>query len=116
MLDVKVKNTNKEFKKIFKELTEITDKELKENVAKSLVDLKSVTPKDTGLAANSWQLEKSIDDVHGFDQYEVNNAVDYIGVLNSGSSKQAPKRFIEKTLLKYFEADGIVVKKTTIRR
>lgn len=46
------------------------------------------TPVDTGRARNGWELELG-------DTPVVQNMVPYIGVLNDGHSKQAPKMFVE---------------------
>ena len=50
--------------------------------------LMRATPVDTGQARNGWQLTLGDDAV-------IENAVPYIGRLNDGHSKQAPKLFIE---------------------
>lgn len=54
--------------------------------------LQAVTPVDTGTARNGWQLS-----VAG-KQTVVENMVPYIGVLNDGSSKQAPAGFVENEI------------------
>jgi hypothetical protein len=67
-------------------------------------DLKRNTPIDTGLARASWE---NIDTVEGA---IIRNNVSYIEQLNSGSSKQAPAFFVEKTLLKHGKPVGQLVK------
>jgi hypothetical protein len=59
-----------------------------------LLDLKEATPKDTKLASNSWFLKR----VNGLEAV-ISNEQDYIIILNNGSSKQAPRNFIEITML-----------------
>jgi hypothetical protein len=68
--------------------------------------LVSATPVDTGEAKAGWRLNKEI---KGF---SISNDVDHIGPLNSGSSKQAPSRFIEKTVLSVpgVKPNGAIVK------
>ena len=51
--------------------------------------LKEATPVDTGYARDSWK----------HDGKAITNDAEYIEKLNSGSSKQAPSFFIERTLL-----------------
>jgi len=51
--------------------------------------LKVATPIDTGEARDGWHREKDA----------IVNRVDHISHLNKGTSKQAPKYFIERTLL-----------------
>lgn len=54
-----------------------------------LAGLISATPVDTGVARNGWQMSKNGRSVI------VENQVPYIGILNDGTSKQAPAGFIE---------------------
>jgi hypothetical protein len=66
--------------------------------------LKAATPVDTGHARDGWQ------NVNG----KIINDVEYISELNSGSSKQAPAYFIERTLLEHSQVDsnGVIVTPT----
>lgn len=50
--------------------------------------LMRATPVDTGRARNGWQLQLGQDPT-------IENQVPYVGKLNDGHSKQAPKMFIE---------------------
>jgi hypothetical protein len=75
-----------------------------EKVVSSLVkDLADVTPKDTGRAAAGWKISKSLDTITVF------NDVPYLPMLNKGSSKQAPARFIERTAIRYGRPLGTIV-------
>ena len=69
------------------------DKEIEEAVQKKkeelLEKLKAATPVDTGHARDSWQI----------DEQGIFNDAEYINELNQGSSTQAPKYFIESTVL-----------------
>ena len=58
-----------------------------------VVDLKEATPVDTGKARDGWKYDPL--------SKTISNEVDYITDLNQGSSRQAPKWFVEMTLLKY---------------
>jgi hypothetical protein len=70
------------------------EKQFKEKTTKLVEDLKEATPVETGLARDSWSLE-----IENGTTAVISNSQDYIGTLNSGSSKQAPRYFIERTIL-----------------
>ncbi len=102
MISVKIrgiKNLNKDFEKKIKEnLENIKDIRVKEIVS----SLQDATPVDTGNARAGWHYENSA----------IVNDVEYIDILNQGTSKQAPSNFIEKTLLaqKNVLPNGVIVK------
>lgn len=73
--------------------------------SKMVAELRAATPVLTGLAKSSWVVIKN----SNYD-YFVRNTVDYIGELNAGSSKQAPKYFIESISLKYGRPVGTIVR------
>jgi len=78
-----------------------------DSVSKAILsDLKEVTPKDTGAAANSWEVTNLDKEKLSF---EINNDKDYIKYLNAGSSQQAPANFIERTVLDYGTPKGTIV-------
>ena len=58
-------------------------------IKKAVEALKEATPVDTGKARDGWRYENGA----------IVNDVEYIDRLNQGTSKQAPARFIEQTLL-----------------
>ena len=68
----------------------------------TLEALKEATPVDTGHARDGWTSTGN----------SIKNEVDYISILNRGSSKQAPTHFIEKTVLAQqgISPSGIIVK------
>ena len=115
--NIKVQNLKSEFNKLENDLKTEAATKSDELMVKALYDLKNATPKDSGFAADSWYFENEGKDLlTGYENYSLVNSVPYIETLNNGSSRQAPKRFIEKTLFKYFESDGIVVKVIPIRK
>ena len=59
-----------------------------------LVDVKRTTPKDKGKARNGWQIK------HSPTGFKIENRVEYIGPLNEGSSKQAPRDYVGKIIRK----------------
>jgi hypothetical protein len=87
---------------------ELTQKEFQQLLSKTsdniISDLQEQTPKDTGAAANSWEV-LSKDKT----SFTVSNDKDYIKYLNAGSSRQAPARFIEQIALNYGKPLGPVV-------
>lgn len=64
--------------------------------------LKEATPVDTGRARDGWH----------YDNRQIQNAVEYVDHLNKGSSKQAPRYFVEKTLLSHADVSpsGVIVR------
>jgi len=100
---------------------------LRARVFSALGDLQRATPVDTGRARNSWKATKSARDFGNnlpagaaasallnppsstrLETFYITNGVPYIDQLNAGSSKQAPSRFIETTINKYFDVAGLV--------
>jgi len=79
-------------------------KELEHTSTKALEELESATPKDTGLAASSWEVVFS-----GLKEFKLFNDTPYIGALNAGHSRQAPSFFIENESLKFGRANGVIV-------
>jgi hypothetical protein len=76
--------------------------EQKTNIEKTLVQkLKSATPVDTGRAQQGWKRT----------EIGIENSVEYISKLNSGSSAQAPSLFVERTILSHpgIAPSGIIV-------
>ena len=72
--------------------------ELNKLVDEIVLELKQITPKDTGFAASRWSRDSifnTLKDVVG-----VENDADYIAVLNDGHSQQAPRYFIEATVFR----------------
>jgi hypothetical protein len=128
-LTIKLKNVEKEFLAKNQELTQFVNTAMRARAFQALGDLKSVTPVDTGRARNSWTLTTAPYDFKNAleesnaglslellkppsqireEKLYITNGVDYIDKLNAGSSKQAPARFIESTITKYFEIEGLV--------
>lgn len=67
-----------------------------------VVDLKLNTPVDTGFAQSRWRAQEIGNKV------KITNDAPYIEDLNSGSSKQAPSHFVERTVIKYGRLTGPV--------
>lgn len=80
----------------------LTEKQLVELTAKTTLDverdLKMATPVDTGRARNGWI---STAPTVPYQVGIVENNVEYIGRLNNGHSKQAPKLFVENIVNRY---------------
>jgi hypothetical protein len=77
-----------------KRIKEEVEEKFKEKITKLVEDLKEATPIDTGLAKNSWSLEYKKDSTAS-----IANSQEYIEYLNKGSSQQAPRYFIERTIM-----------------
>jgi hypothetical protein len=95
MIKLKVKgNLNKDVRaEIEKQRRKITEDLLNK--------LKEATPVDTGTARDGWKI----------DGRNIVNNVNYISVLNDGTSRQAPAHFIEKTVLNNsnVKPNGVIV-------
>lgn len=96
MINVKIKGN------LLKEYLEARNKLADKVIDKSLSALKEETPVDTGKARDGWVRKGNT----------IENPVEYISHLNEGSSQQAPKYFIEKTLL---AQKGVVPRGTIVR-
>jgi len=70
-------------------------------------DLVEATPIDTGLAKASWEVTAINEET-----LQIKNDVPYIGLLNHGSSKQAPSHFIEMVALKHGKPVGTILTET----
>ena len=108
------------------ELIEFANQTMRLQIFQTLGDLKAATPVDTGRARNSWIATQnptsfrnslqaggssgllSTPSKEKLEQYYITNGVPYIADLNAGSSRQAPARFVEKTIMKRFTIDGLV--------
>ena len=66
-------------------------------VLNAYLELRKATPVDTGEAKDGWKLERavSVDDIA-----RIENAVEHIVYLNDGHSQQAPRYFVEQTLMR----------------
>lgn len=89
------------------------DKLIEDTVKETVVDLKQVTPKDTGYASSRWDYYKSQELRFSFSLQNkfliklskesvlyIENDAEYITYLNAGSSRQAPAFFVEQTIFK----------------
>jgi hypothetical protein len=106
LISLKIKNFNKELVQIKNRIRESSKKEIKKECDSLLTELIEATPIDTGFAKSQWKLVESKDSKYFF---EFHNAAPYIQYLNMGTSKQAPKYFIERTVLRRAQPIGIVV-------
>ena len=66
-------------------------------VLNAYLELRKETPIDTGEARDGWEMERavSVDDIA-----RITNDVEHILLLNQGHSQQAPRYFVESTLLR----------------
>jgi len=89
-----------DMKAIRKKVYEQIEKEETLARKQALDAVRAQTPVDTGEARDGWRLEGQ----------SLVNDVEHIASLNAGNSRQAPSRFIEKTLLaEGFEPNGVIV-------
>jgi hypothetical protein len=102
MLTVKAKGIDKALAGMRDELLKERVKQSKTVAEVMAIDMAINTPVDTGYARSRWKSS-----VNG-NSVVVSNDAPYIEDLNSGSSKQAPQFFVERTALKYGRLTGPV--------
>jgi len=98
-ISLDVVNFKKELQRIEEEINGLANLEIAARITYATDQLRVVTPVDTGEARSGWysQINKEID---GTDGGIIINEVEHISNLNAGSSKQAPRNFIEQVLIK----------------
>lgn len=128
-VSVKITGIQKEFGDAEEELIVTINKLQRATSLVAIGDLKIATPVDTGRARNSWSLNKTraVRDADTnplespilgpiprdrVESLYITNGVPYIKELNAGSSVQAPPRFVENTLSRYFNFTAGSVKFT----
>lgn len=98
MVDLTIRvDFEEELQRIREEVKKIANNSVQERTIFATSALIRVTPVDTGYARSRWEYSFK-EDENGNVVGIINNDAPYIGVLNTGWSKQAPKFFIEKTL------------------
>lgn len=107
LISLKIKGVSSEFKKLREELRKEEEKKLQKVCEQAIAELRDKTPVDTGFAKSQWKLAKAKSKTP---EFEIHNETPYIDFLNLGSSKQAPKYFVEKTMLKYGKPVGAITK------
>ena len=96
---IDIVNFRKEMRRVREELKSLASMEIEEKMDYSVDTLQIVTPVDTGEARSGWK-SKKFSDQHGFSGGSILNPVEHIVQLNNGSSRQAPRYFIEQVLTK----------------
>ena len=100
LVSLEVVNFRQELARIEREIKEQANIQIENRIKYATNQLKVVTPVDKGTARMGWFEEIERNRYGGFSGGNIINEVEYIGRLNSGWSKQAPKYFIEQTLVK----------------
>lgn len=101
IVSLEVVNFKKEMERIEQEMFHLANADIKDLVKYGRDQLRRVTPVDTGEARRGWEYDMTLTpDERELLSAIIYNDVDYIDRLNAGHSKQAPKYFIEQTLMK----------------
>jgi len=100
LVSLEIINFKQEIERIEREVKELANEEIEELIHYGTEQLKVVTPVDKGRARLGWFDEIERNRYGGFTGGSIINEVPYIGRLNTGHSQQAPKYFIEQTLVK----------------
>lgn len=111
-MSMKIKNVDKEFERLKALIQKAESNNVVIESQAMRQELHEETPKDTGLASNSWEISYKRDEKGNIISSVIENTVPYIEHLNSGSSKQAPAFFVEGVALKHGKAVGAIVKTT----
>jgi len=126
-IKIKLQGVKEEFEKVDRETTETINQLARIQAFDTMNKLKMATPIDTGRARNSWTLTMnknnfkdaktggpSIGSLPSVSDKKVEtlyltNGTPYIENLNQGSSRQAPARFVEQTILSSnYNIDGVL--------
>jgi hypothetical protein len=128
-LSIQLKGADKELARVEEEVMLLTNQALRISAPQAKAELQLRTPVLTGRARGSWNLSPIQNNMRDtklantspmiflpppshkkFDTLYLTNGVPYIQDLNMGSSTQAPARFIEGTVFKYFKPSGVAIK------
>lgn len=129
-ISLKLKGVDALKEQLSEESTKLINQAQRISAFRAVSDLVFTTPVDSGRARSAWSLNTSkvlIDSQEGSlaptptvrlgpvptDKIEtlyITNGTPYIQDLNAGSSMQAPARFIETTVSKYFSIKGSVAR------
>lgn len=127
-VSVKLSGVDKALGDIEEEVIHTVNQGLRLNALQAQAALQLTTPVKTGRARSSWTISsiqgQARDLATGanlavpflappsknkYDTLYLNNGVPYIQDLNMGRSNQAPARFIEGTVFRYFSPKGVAV-------
>ena len=97
-ITLEVVNFRDEIKRIEAEVFKLAETDLFRLIDYATEQLSVVTPVDTGEARAGWYNQKRHSLLTGGQIGSLRNDVEHVEYLNRGSSKQAPKFFIEQTL------------------
>ena len=95
---IDVSDFEEEMKRVKQEVGKITFNDIEDKMEYAVETLKIVTPVDTGKARAGWSQKAVRGRNNEFLDGTINNDVSYVSQLNNGTSKQAPKYFIEQVL------------------
>lgn len=131
-LRIRIRGIDAEFAQVERTASREREREVLRIARQALSAVIAETPVDTGLAQRSWYVTDepptNIDSPQGSTipivpipssffrsetQLYLVNPVEYIAELNRGSSSQAPARFVEETLLRFFDPDGSIIDRQT---
>ena len=113
-ISVRVRGIQRALRQAREDFDDIADRELRTRALQAFADVKLATPVDTGRARNSWHLSQTRNNFRDGDgnaflsstilnnRVFLTNGTPYIGRLNDGSSRQAPARFIETSIMRSF--------------
>jgi len=128
---IQLKNFEKMKRELNEEYMRLINQSQRISAFQAITELVHVTPVDSGRARSSWALNTSKDLIKNHEDTSsvnptvrlgpvptdvietlyITNGTPYIQDLNQGSSLQAPVRFIETTLSKYFKVKGANVRR-----
>jgi hypothetical protein len=128
-VSVKITGIDSTFKDLSQETNKLINNAQRIAAFQAIADLQFKTPVDQGRARSSWLLTKTNRQTYDsqvsrgkplvylgpvrtdvVESLYLTNGTPYIQDLNAGSSLQAPPRFIETTVSKYFRTKGNFVK------
>jgi hypothetical protein len=128
-VSVKITGVDSTFKDLSQETNKLINNAQRIAAFQAIADLQFKTPVDQGRARSSWLITNTNRQTYDsqvsrgkplvylgpvksnvIESLYITNGTPYIQDLNAGSSLQAPPRFIETTVSKYFKTKGNFVK------
>ena len=104
---IRVRGADAELDRVRQEFRDIPGVRIRRDAGRLLDRLQATTPVDTGRARAGWRATTARYS-RGEWRLTIENDVPYIVQLNMGSSRQAPRRFVETAALRYFTAEGVI--------
>ena len=99
-ISIRLRGIGSTFRELNEDITEEVAEDTRSEAGELYRNLQAATPVDTGFARSSWRVSRVTRGFGRESEIIIENTAEYIDDLNRGSSRQAPARFIENTVLR----------------